>query len=393
MPNACIIRFPTYLPEIVRSYISAEINGRQPSRGGPKSPYLRKLKLHSCRGLMWHQKNLSKRIASINQQISGWRKQNKEERELLTAERKHLQEELNNICETIRVFQSLAQDERMRHAYSRLVEEFESDDQWRAFLFAAAYARADYTRERAEVKRSKLLAMRIAKTCAQLTRDLEEFDGLADNSLLGPSIFVSPPGLVHEDSYEFMRALDRASDDVLSRHGFQLLDLEENNPSASSSPSGERGKRSSSTTPPSLEQGNEKEPQVNLLDVLWESSQYTKMRELQKPETIDIVEAIESAARRYEPEILGAAGAAIESRKSSCKTQFLRSFWHLASSRARLKKTSNLTHAIAITSSVVLDKLVDDVSYDDARKALENRAASARRNVPTPRNKSASKKP
>jgi hypothetical protein len=325
-----------------------------------------------CRGLAWHQTNINKSLAKINQRLRRAASQNKEKKDFLNDEREYLLQRLKDVSETIGVLQKLAHDTRMRHAYARLVEEFESDDQWRSFLGAAANARADYTRERADLKRARVLAARIADICAQLIRDLSEFEGLGDVASLGPSEFVNPPGLVHEESYETMKALERASDDVLARHGLRLLDDDDILNSTSS------GKHL-------------KEQRFNILDALFESSQYIASQRFQRPETIDIVESIEHAARHYTPAIMGAAGAATESRKRSPKTQYLRAFWHLASLETfhPLTKTTNVIHALAITASVVLDDQVEDVSYDDVRKALEDRGARSGRNVPHHRKKSA----
>jgi hypothetical protein len=262
--------------------------------------------------------------------------------------------------------QRFAEDERMRHAYAHLTKEFKTDSEWQSFLHAAMNARSDYSSQRAQLKQAERLASKIADTCARLGEYLCEFDSLSDVSELGPEEFVTPSGLIYEESYEAINALDRASINTLERHGWSICN--------------EDGRNSPITPKPK----RHRPPEANLLDVLFQSSRYHVLDSCLRPRTMDIIGSIGNAARCYTPRLMGAAGAATRSRKSTPKTQYLRSFWHLAEwgVASRLSKTSNLFKALAISATVAINDPDEDVSYDDVRKALEDRPAKPARNVP-----------
>jgi hypothetical protein len=95
----------------------------------------------------------------------------------------------------------------------------------------------------------------------ELARDLSAFDDLAID---GPAEFLSPPGLIHGKFLDAWKAFDRASTDELARHGLLLQKFEEHGLPSEASPSSAR---------------HHKEPQANILDVIWESSKYEAWRD------------------------------------------------------------------------------------------------------------------
>jgi hypothetical protein len=257
------------------------------------------------------------------------------------------------------------------------------------FLSATVRAKADYDIERACFKQASVLARKIAATSAKLIEALEEFDDLGmDNR---PIEFEHLPGLVREDSYPLIQKLWAESDNILAKHGLSLfrfddLDklpgadqcnkvLTENSETGNEQTCNESpiDRHAEAGRAPQIESDSAEAPS-NILDVIYESSQYGSLAESQRPLTIELIEEIAVAARKYTPEFYGAAGAATVSRKNNPKTQYIRSFWYVLQHEvfADVRKTSDVIHALAITATVVLNGPDDDVSYDDVRKALED---------------------
>lgn len=61
-------------------------------------------------------------------------------------------------------------------------------------------------------------------------------------------------------------------------------------------------------------------------------------------------------------------GAAIQSRQSSVKTEYLRAFAHLLNDVHHLKMTPGILRAMAVTANVTINLPDVDVTYDDVRK-------------------------
>jgi len=82
------------------------------------------------------------------------------------------------------------------------------------------------------------------------------------------------------------------------------------------------------------------------------------------------LQTLSYATDGFEHYEIGMVGAALSSRKSCVKTQYIRAFAEGLFNSSRLEKTIAVMHAIATVTTIVLNDPDIDATYDDVKKAL-----------------------
>ena len=88
------------------------------------------------------------------------------------------------------------------------------------------------------------------------------------------------------------------------------------------------------------------------------------------PDFSALLGTVAKAARDFTPSESGMIGAAINSRQSSPKTEYLRAFGNVLTEVHEFALTTSIMQAMAIVANVVINQTEVDVTYDDVRKAL-----------------------
>jgi hypothetical protein len=316
------MKFPAYIPAAVREYVTTLIEG---GSGVPK-------------GWQGALADAERRLAEIDEKIQSCIRWGKDDYlPGLEKERAEALAHRDSLASNIDCLRRLVQDERMREAYAILTREFTNDRQWRNFIYAAWAARAVLSNYRDRLKRAAELADEIAETAETLAKLIRQF---SETGVNGPSEFYSIPELLRQtDNYE------------MEGHNLHMW---------------RSMRRHILGDPPEWDVQDEKtaeEEARNMLRYAWGTA----------PEVSELLETLASAARAFKPSAPGMFGAAIESRKRSPKTEYLRAFGNLLTEEHGIALTTPIVRATAITATVVLNLPDVDVTYDDARKALSAR--------------------
>jgi hypothetical protein len=372
------MKIPAHVPNAVRRFIQLRMEGAPPDVDDSKNPYLQAKLLSRNRGLTASVATTREALAELDSQILAASREKvltaladlKEHREFLIAGQEHVTEE-------IAILERFATDLRMADVFSRLTRVFVDDDgKWQAFFGSALIARMNFSAQRTNLKEAQILKSKIENTAAELARLLAEF---LDLGVDGPDEFYNPTNLVYRDSFAVIEELERQRLDLLNKNGLSEIEL----------------------TPESIELFGQEKPENdrslpdNLLDILVKSGEFKQMQDLQRPSTLEIMEDIASSARLYTPTLYGVSAAATQSQKANDKTQYIRALWYLLNKSLndrRVERAPDLLHAIAGITSVVLNGVNDDATYDDVRKTLEDRSRVTSKNVPSQRKIRRSKK-
>jgi len=250
----------------------------------------------------------------------------------------------------------LALDDRMRDAFALLTHEFSDDSQWRNFIYAAWAARADFARYRDRLKRAAELKGKIADAAEILAKLIRQF---FETGINGPSELYSIPELLRQTDNHEMQGHNLHMWRSMRRHVLGDLprrDIPETTPAAESSepieivfaPMGENS------------EVDPKDDARNKLGFAWGTA----------PDLAALLGTVANAARTFKPSESGMIGAAIESRQTSQKTEYLRAFGNLLIDVHNFELKRPIMQAMAIVANVVINLPDVDVNYDDVRKAL-----------------------
>ncbi len=87
------------------------------------------------------------------------------------------------------------------------------------------------------------------------------------------------------------------------------------------------------------------------------------------PDVSELLDTVAKAARDFKPSENGMMVAAIDSRKSNLKAEYLRAFGNLLTDVHHFTLTTGIMQAMATVANVAINQPEIDVSYDDVRKA------------------------
>lgn len=254
----------------------------------------------------------------------------------------------------------LALDARMRDAFALLTREFTDDGQWRNFIYAAWASRVDFAKYRDRLKRAAELKCEIADAAEGLAKLIRQF---SDTGINGPSEFYSIPELLQQTDNHEMREHNLYMWRSMRRHVLgdpPRWDIPE------AKPAGEDGEPMPPIEIVIVPMGGEKveidpaEEARNTLRYAWGTA----------PDFPALLGTVAKAARSFKPSESGMIGAAIESRKRSSKTEYLRAFGNLLTDVHRFTLTTPIIKAMAIVANVVINLPDVDVTIDDVRKAI-----------------------
>jgi hypothetical protein len=104
-----------------------------------------------------------------------------------------------------------------------------------------------------------------------------------------------------------------------------------------------------------------------LIRAIWQSA----------PSLSSILDTVKIAAQNWTPSEIGFIRAAIASRKKNPKTEYVRGFGDLLKKTHGFTLTPQLMKAMALTATVVITDKDLVVTYDDVRKALQNKGENS----------------
>lgn len=257
----------------------------------------------------------------------------------------------------------------MDDAYSILISEFQhttdAQSKWQRFLIASLRACYDYESHRNAAKRGIELKKKIAKSSKELAKSLMEFESL--------NLDTTPP------EFSSIRHL--------------LLSTELTSPFAEISEKWRELKPSFVGLPFSQDQSLISETSIteapSVAD-LFTDDLMRFMRPLNKlgsgylnsandieqawsiaPSLPQLLKTVELKSSNYIPSQTGMVGAAVNSRETNKRTQYIRAFGFLLAEEYDIKLTTPIKKAMASVVNVVLNDLDKDTHYDDVRAALK----------------------
>ncbi|WP_028228665.1 hypothetical protein [Paraburkholderia ferrariae] len=225
--------------------------------------------------------------------------------------------------------QRIVSDLRLRTVFEQLEAEVSDGSECVSFFHAALNADNDYSEFRDANKEALSVAQQISVAADRLAEMLQQFERVG---IGGPSEFFS------------VRELLRVADCTGVRAGRRQRWLADRDSLLGSSIADEPGND-------------------DRLKMLWASA----------PLAEDLLRAMASAARRFEPYEDGPAGAALDSRQRNRKWEYLRAFIYELLDNGFRPSSPKISAAVAAMATVVLD--TEDVTDDDVRKAVKRVAA------------------
>lgn len=312
--------FPAYVPAAVRAYITTLIEG------------------DSLEPMGW-QESLNRaehHLAEIDGKIESCIRWGKDD--YLPGLRKDRAEAIahrDRLAGDVDCLHRLAHDARMRDAFALLTREFTDDKQWRNFIYTAWAARVDFAEYRDRLKRAAELKGEIAEAAETLAKLIRQF---SDTGINGPGEFYSIPELLRQTDNHEMEDHNLHMWRSMRRHVL-----------------GDLPRRDVPDSKPAEEEAR------NMLRYAWGTA----------PDFSALLGTMANAARAFKPSETGMIGAAIKSRQRSQKTEYLRAFGNLLTDDHGFALTTPIMKAMSIVANVVINLPDVDVTYDDARKALE----------------------
>lgn len=337
--------FPAFVPAAVRAHIKDILEGepiRQiPGYQGLLEEAERKLKAVS--------ESLDRKIFNgEDSYVDGLRLQKAE-----------AQSRRDRLAEDVKCLNRLGHDPRMRDVFSLLTSEFTEDEQWRSFIYAAWSARINFKEYRERLKEAVRLKEKIAEAAESLANLIHQFN---EARVMGPSEF-----------YSITELLRQTDNHQLNNHNLQMW----------------RSMRGFILGDPPMEEANDIKPEAkkknpvakikiefisqddkapidpeektrNMLRYAWGTA----------PDFSALLGTMARKARKFKPSESGMIGAAIKSRQSSPKTEYLRAFGNLLTDVHKFALSMPIMQAMATVGNVVINLPDVDATYDDVRKAL-----------------------
>lgn len=313
------MEFPDYVPAVVRMHIAHYLDG-EPDRSIPGYVELRD--------------GASKELLRIDGAIQTKILRGEEEYlPSLRSQRVDAAEHLARLDRDVERLERLRQDPRMREAFAALAVEELGDEPLRGFIHSAWSAGIDFSAFRDNHRRAKELAAKIAGAAAELEKQIHQFSALR---LTGPDEFYSIPALLRKTDNHDMQ--DHNLEMWRALRKYVLGDLPTDG--------GVDGLQNSK---------NE-----DMLRYAWGTA----------PDFPSLLGTLTTVARAYEPEQSGFIGAALNSRKGTPKTAYIRAFAALLKDQYGLTLSARIRNAMAITATVVLNDPDDPVTTADVTSAV-----------------------
>jgi hypothetical protein len=337
--------FPAYVPAAVRAHITTLIEG------------------DSWEPMGWQESLASaeRQLAEIDGKIESCIRWGNDD--YLTGLRKDREEAVahrDRLAGDVDCLQRLAHDARMRDAFARLTREFTDDKQWRNFIYAAWAARVDFAKYRDRLKRAAELKEDIAEAAETLANLIRQF---SETGINGPGEFYSIPELLRQTDNHEMQGHNLAMWRSMRRHVLGDLpreDVSEVKPAEGSGEPPTVKIMRVSLAPEEKAEIDPVEEAQNMLRYAWGTA----------PNFSALLGTMANAARAFKPSETGMISAAIESRKKTPHTQYLRAFGNLLTDEHKFELTTPIMHAMAIVANVVINSRDVDVTKDDVKKAL-----------------------
>lgn len=341
------MEFPAYVPAAVRTHITTLLDGddREPM-GWRKALEEAEERLAKIEAVI----ETKTRIGEVEYLHS------------LRDQKAEAVEHRDMLAGTVNCLHRLAQDSRMQNAYARLTQEFTQDEQWRGFIRAAWAADMDYSKYRERLRRTSELGDKIADTSEKLAGLLR--DTANTGFSFWPSEFYSIPELLRQTDNHKMRGHNLHM--WRSMRKYVLGDLPERD-IPESEPDEDTSDTPTVTRIEVVPLGPREETEIDLQEERRNTLRYAWGT---APNLSELLDTVARAAREFQPSEDGMIGAAIDSRKSNTKAEYLRAFGNLLTDDCGFTLTTGIMNAIAVTANVVIDQSQIDVSYDDVRKAL-----------------------
>jgi len=335
--------FPAYVPAAVRAHITTLIEGDSWEPSGWNE------------SLASAERQLAEIDAAIEARI---RSGEVEDLDSLRKQRAEAVAHRESLAGDVECLRRLARDERMRDVFALLTREFDDDQQWRDFIYAAWAARVDFSKYRDRLKRATELKGRIADTAETLAKLIREF---ADTCINGPSEFYSIPELLRQTDNHGMQGHNLHM--WRSMRGYVLGEMRRQDiPEQKSAEDDSERLASIEIAFVPMGEKSEIEPREearNTLRYAWGTA----------PDLSALLDTVVKTARNFKPSESGMIGAAIDSRQRSAKNEYLRAFGNLLTNIHRFTLTTPIMQAMGIVANVVINLPDVDVSYDDVRKA------------------------
>jgi len=171
------MEFPAYLPEAVRKYVTAMIDGDI-------------LKPHGWAMSL----SLSEKTVIELEQIMEHLSQHEEFENVDFLRKRYLEAVVNRdwFAREVDCLRGLIQDERMQEVYALLTGEFLHDQQWIDYISSSWGAMLDFSKYRKRLKQAEEALEEISVTAEKLANLISQFSGIGVN---GPDEFYSTPSV------------------------------------------------------------------------------------------------------------------------------------------------------------------------------------------------------
>lgn len=347
------MKFPAYVPQIVRTYLKEMLEGSE----------------HREHGWNTSLENSKQEIIEIEKAIE--RSSGRGEVEILDSLHQQRIEAVklrDILAAEVECLQRLIHDERMRNAYALLIYEISEDEQWCLVIDAAWAARGDFGDYRERLKQAEEQKTEIANTAAKLASQLNRFSEIG---ITGPDEFYSVRDLLRKTDNDDSRATNSQIWKDMRKHvvgDYRRQDRKLEKQQELDFPLSESDRIMI------VGYGNSQPLNIRFVSV-GAQGRFDPLADLRygwekAPPLAALLRTVAKAAEDFVPAEDGMIGAALTSRQGSVKSEYIRAFAYLLFDRHKFDATPGIMRAMAIISTVVIDKSDIDVTYDDVRKAL-----------------------
>ncbi len=338
------MRFPDYVPNSVRLYITDIIEGNDWAKEGWKHA-------HVIVGKELKQINHKINICNVDADIQN-----------LKEELTEVTKRYNELEENINCLYRLGTDSRMKEVYSLLSRNISDDRDLKKFIYAAWAAKCDFSIFRDRVKRATELNSKIMIAANRLENLIKEFEETGVN---GPNEFYGVRDILEKTdnsknrnyNFEMWRSL---------RHIIFGYDVKGNN-SDENFLLKEEG-----YSPPKIEVIFVDPKEKHVIDPVKSYQNTIEYTWGVAPDFSELLRTVADAAKHFTPEEGGVVRAAIAKRESNPKTEYLRAFSHLLKEGHKILIGPIEMNAMALIANVVINLPHIDVSYDDVVKTINN---------------------
>lgn len=341
------MEFPAYVPAALRSYYKSMIEGNE-SKGAP--------------GYVETLRKAEDRVRNVEQNLD--RNNSMGDMEMVLSTRKNLAlavERRDMIANDVECLHRFINDIRMKDVYGKLTLIFEEDRQWENYIHAAWAARQDYSRYRDRLKQALELKNKIGVAATKLADLLKQVDEVGYSDW-PPEFFSIPALLMNTDNHQngdhnldMWQGLSSfiLGDSPLERDNEPVAEGEHEPPHKVEIREVYVGKNQKVDLDPVEEFRNS-------LRYAWDTA----------PPLSSLLETVSDVADNFTPSESGMVAAAIDSRKPSSRTEYIRAFASLLRDRHGFVISADIIQAMAITANVVNNLPNEDMSFNDVRGAL-----------------------